>query len=511
MKTTGRIAAALIVAGIAAGAFAALSDANTQFGNGATKFLMSREEMAAWKSINNDKDAEAFINTFWARRDPSPGTPANEFRSEFEARVKYADEHFGEGRTKGSLTDRGRVFLLLGSPTVVRRSGGASAPPVAAAPSSGIAAPQPGDLQPQTMIWVYDQAKTKAKLPEPTIQVAFVDQFGNEVWRLDRSPGIDVPGLLAKTAAADVTNPNATGATAAQAAVPAPAPAAPVAAAAPSIGAYKTPALQAEVQKLRSATDNPYKGMTFTYGEFVTPTGTYFVPVQLALPSTAATADASLTFFGEVVDANGTTVAIYEEPAKLLASKNDLVFDRTLTLTPGTYKATLGLADATGKVVSMVSAPMTLKGLDKASAGVSDLILSNNIYPLTAAQAPTDPYAFGGMKVVPKSDRMFTTKDELWYFLELRNPGIDAGTNTPKIQMKLSVTGKTAAGKDVRMENPLSDAETIELKGVPGHFGIGQALPLETFKPGDYTMKIKVIDVVNKQTYNLEQPFKVGG
>src|SRR6185436_16344941 len=137
MNTTRRIAAALIVAAAATGAFAALSDANTQFGNGATKFLMSREELAAWKSINNDKDAEAFIATFWARRDPTPGTPANEFRSEFEARAKYADEHFGEGRTKGSLTDRGRVFLLLGSPTVVRKSGGTSAPPVAAAPSSG--------------------------------------------------------------------------------------------------------------------------------------------------------------------------------------------------------------------------------------------------------------------------------------------------------------------------------------------------------------------------------------
>lgn len=510
MKTTRRFAAALFVMAIAASAFAALSDANTQFGNGPAKFLMSKEEMAAWKSINSDADAQAFIDKFWARRDPTPGTPANEFRNEFEARAKYADEHFTEGRTKGSLTDRGRVFLILGSPTVVKRSAPQSATG-AVTDTTGNFNQSQTDVR-QTMTWVYEQVKTKAQLPAPTIAIAFVDQFGNESWRLDRTPGLDVPALLAKTVSADVTNPNATGAPAAQAAAPqaAPAPAAPVAAA-PSIGSYKTPAFQTAIQQARSATDAPYKNMTFSYGEFVTPTGTYFVPVQLALPATVTPADAPLTFFGEVTDANGTPVAIYEEPAKLLASKNDVVFDKTLMLTPGTYKGTFGLADATGKVISIVSSPMTLKGLDKASASVSDLILSNNIYPLTAAQLPTDPYAFGGMKVVPKSDRIFTNKDELWYFLELRNPGIDAGTNLPKIQMKLELTGKTTAGKDVKMANPLADAETIELKGVPGHYGIGQALPLESFKPGDYTMKIKVIDVVNKQTYNLEQTFKVVG
>jgi GWxTD domain-containing protein len=512
MKTTRRFAAALFVMAIAASAFAALSDANTQFGNGPARFLMSKEEMAAWKSVNNDTDAQAFIDKFWARRDPTPGTPANEFKAEFEARAKYADDHFAEGRTKGSLTDRGRIFLILGSPSVVKHSSGGSAPGV---PSTGIGVPQPGaDAQPQTMTWTYDQAKTKAQLPAPTIQIGFVDQYGNESWRLDRSPGVDVPALLAKTVAADVTNPNATGAPAAQAAAPQVAPAtapAPVAAAAPSIGAYKTPAFQTAIQQARSATDAPYKNMTFSYGEFVTPTGTYFVPVQLALPATVTPADAPLTFFGEVTDANGTPVAIYEEPAKLLTSKNDVVFDKTLMLTPGTYKGTFGLADATGKVISIISSPMTLKGVDKATPSISDLILSNNIYPLTAAQLPTDPYAFGGMKVVPKSDRTFTNKDELWYFLELRNPGIDAGTNMPKIQMKLELTGKTSAGKDVKMANPLADAETIELKGVPGHFGIGQALPLESFKPGTYTMKVKVIDVVTKQTYNLEETFKVVG
>jgi hypothetical protein len=77
--------------------------------------------------------------------------------------------------------------------------------------------------------------------------------------------------------------------------------------------------------------------------------------------------------------------------------------------------------------------------------------------------------------------------------------------------MKLSLSGKTTAGKEVRMENPLSEVDTIELKGVPGHFGVGQSLLLQTFKPGDYVIKVKVIDMVTKQNYTLEQSFKVAG
>ena len=45
----------------------------------------------------------------------------------------------------------------------------------------------------------------------------------------------------------------------------------------------------------------------------------------------------------------------------------------------------------------MVSTDLNLAGLDKSAAGVSQLILSNNLYPLPSAQKPTDPYAFGGL------------------------------------------------------------------------------------------------------------------
>ncbi|MGZ7041719.1 MAG: GWxTD domain-containing protein, partial [Thermoanaerobaculia bacterium] len=241
MKLTRVFATAFVLSALAAGAFAALSDANTQFGKGPAQYLMSREEIAAWKNVKDDAEAQAFINMFWARRDPTPTTPENEFRIEFEQRVKYADEHFTEGRTKGSMTDRGRVFLVMGSPAVVRRSAKPTTALGVPEPSTGIGAPQPAqESAEKNMIWVYDQAKTKVALPAPTVNVAFVDQFGNEVWRLDRSPGVDVNAMLQRAAAAAVTNPNATGAPMAQASMPQPAPAAVATPVAPTGAAMPT-------------------------------------------------------------------------------------------------------------------------------------------------------------------------------------------------------------------------------------------------------------------------------
>src|SRR5262249_35556998 len=58
-----------------------------------------------------------FITAFWKARDPRPETEENEARDEFERRVAFADSRFAQDETRGSLTDRGMVFILLGPPT----------------------------------------------------------------------------------------------------------------------------------------------------------------------------------------------------------------------------------------------------------------------------------------------------------------------------------------------------------------------------------------------------------
>jgi GWxTD domain-containing protein len=55
---------------------------------------------------------------FWKRRDPTPGTPENEFRDEFFRRVRYANEHYSV-LGPGWRSDRGRIFIQYGPPDQV--------------------------------------------------------------------------------------------------------------------------------------------------------------------------------------------------------------------------------------------------------------------------------------------------------------------------------------------------------------------------------------------------------
>src|SRR5207253_10071796 len=115
------MAAAALVAAAAVNGFAR-SEKLAGFAKGPEQFLMTREEQVQWKQIRTDADAQAFIDLFWLRRDPTPSTSRNEFRDNFETAVRYADGHFGAGRRRGALTDRGRTFLIYGAPATVKRS-----------------------------------------------------------------------------------------------------------------------------------------------------------------------------------------------------------------------------------------------------------------------------------------------------------------------------------------------------------------------------------------------------
>ena len=62
-----------------------------------------------------------YLSRFWRQLDPTPATPENEFRIEYFARVKYADDNFTAGFTKGWKTDRGRIIIRFGYPNEVER------------------------------------------------------------------------------------------------------------------------------------------------------------------------------------------------------------------------------------------------------------------------------------------------------------------------------------------------------------------------------------------------------
>jgi GWxTD domain-containing protein len=92
-----------------------------EWAEGPIRYLLTPQERKDFSRISDPVSRSDFIVAFWKARDPRPETPENEFQEEFQRRVAFADAHLVEGETRGSLTDRGMVFILLGPPTYVGR------------------------------------------------------------------------------------------------------------------------------------------------------------------------------------------------------------------------------------------------------------------------------------------------------------------------------------------------------------------------------------------------------
>ena len=91
-----------------------------RWAEGPISWLIQPEEWKDLRQTTHPGEAMAFVEEFWARRDPDPATPENTFRESFFRRVEAADILYSEATVEGSMSDRGRALILLGSPSVVR-------------------------------------------------------------------------------------------------------------------------------------------------------------------------------------------------------------------------------------------------------------------------------------------------------------------------------------------------------------------------------------------------------
>lgn len=85
------------------------------------RYVASREENEEIGKLQGEEARKAYWDSFWRRRDPTPGTTENETRDEFYQRVQYANQHFSTG-TPGWKTDMGRTYITYGRPDEVVRN-----------------------------------------------------------------------------------------------------------------------------------------------------------------------------------------------------------------------------------------------------------------------------------------------------------------------------------------------------------------------------------------------------
>jgi GWxTD domain-containing protein len=139
-------------------------------------YIITPQEREAFRNLPTDEEREHFIESFWLRRDPTPGTVENEYREENQRRINYANDKFGTSSgVAGWKTDRGRVYILFGPPDEIEShpSGGTYQ-----RPDGGTTRTFPFD------IWKYRYIEGFGK----DVLLEFVDPRGDNEFRLSIDP-----------------------------------------------------------------------------------------------------------------------------------------------------------------------------------------------------------------------------------------------------------------------------------------------------------------------------------
>ncbi|MGD9344623.1 MAG: GWxTD domain-containing protein [Candidatus Aminicenantes bacterium] len=127
-------------------------------------YIITDLEKEVFLKLESDRERDRFIDAFWKQRDPTPGSPENEFRTEHYRRINHANHFFGRTTpSAGWRTDRGEIYIILGEPNDITRFEGKT-------------------QVYNTEVWFY-QGMTKYGLP-PGFNMIFFQEGGTGEYKL---------------------------------------------------------------------------------------------------------------------------------------------------------------------------------------------------------------------------------------------------------------------------------------------------------------------------------------
>jgi GWxTD domain-containing protein len=143
--------------------------------NPALEILGSRKEKHDWEGAVSPQDREKFMSAFWQEREQATPAGSPRVRDVFTRRIGFADTAFASPGERGAMSDRGRVFAVLGAPAIVRRraldSGDTANMTAFNRNSIGI---EVGTVE----YWTYSREQLPVAHPAPTVTFRFVTHQG---------------------------------------------------------------------------------------------------------------------------------------------------------------------------------------------------------------------------------------------------------------------------------------------------------------------------------------------
>ena len=487
------------------------------------RYIISDEERTAFKRLQTDDEREAFIEQFWLRRDPTPDTEENEFKEEHYRRIAWANDRFASG-LPGWKTDRGMIYIKFGPPDEndSHTSGG----------------PGPRDIEEgggQTTFFPYERWRYRyLDCCGSDVVIEFVDtSLTNEYHitmdpsekdALQRVPGAGLTiseqlGLSTQAQRFTRMDGNSLG-----------------------TGSQPLPASMDEFNRLnqfanlQKAPEIKFKDLesvvqsTIKYNLLPMKVQVAYFPLTSSLVTTNLTiqferkdlqykqkdgvAEGAVNILAhietqthrQVIHPIEEVVTIPPVPAEMLqqASQGSAIYQKQLSLVPGVYRLTVAAKDVVGGNTTTYEQRIDVPRFEDDQLAMSTLVLADEIEKLPINSIGTGQFVIGASKVRPRVNTKFRRDEKVGIYLQVYNFQLDALTHKPDGEVQYQVV------KNGTNETVLDFTESLaQLTGGASQMVIQKLLPLQNFAPGDYTLKMKVMDKARNQTLTPSATFTV--
>lgn len=482
-------------------------------------YIITPEERSAWKKLSTDEEREQFIEAFWERRNPTPGTPENEYKEEYYRRIAYTNEHYASG-IPGWKTDRGRIYITYGPPDEIDSH-----------PSGGTYMRPQNEGGGETSTFPFEDWRYRYIDGIGTnIILEFVDDSQSGEYRLTMDPGdkdalLHVPnagltqmeqmGMATKAQRFQNTNGMTIG---------------------PTMGGqpesmeeftrldlfskiFRPPEvkfkdMQAVVTSKLSAQLLPFDVRTdmirVTDTTVLTPITLQMANRDLQFENKGGVMHSVIDIFIQISTLAGRIVNTSEKSLVLDVPEAEFqkwstlrsVYQESIPLAPNLYKVSVVLKDdASGKMGSMELRLKVPKYEDEKLSS-SSLILADQIQPLPTSRVGSGPFVIGGTRVRPSVTNSFTHDQNLGIYMQVYNLMEDPKTHKSSADVRYVITkdGKELLNQPEDPQKLAAGTQQMTLE---------KTLPVKLLQPGHYMVQVKVTDNLRKETLSPSATFEV--
>jgi len=431
-------------------------------------YLLTKDEKKEWKKITTEAQAKAFIDLFWARRNPDPKGSFNPFKADFENKVRYADEQYTWEKRRGALTDRGRVLILMGAPHYSENRF-----PTETVQRIDDMAVGTDEVRANAKLWYYDPQQLPDKFKAKGSRLIFTfyeEKPESNNFTLDRSHQEATMALRAMSRAPEVylLHPDLTE-------VPKPV----------SVPGGEAPtAAQLAWLDAESAPLNEQLRVVSTVG--VADPKNRPLWLHLELPADAPTLD---VLAGRVSDADGEVASTFQIAADALKAPTGTAYHLTFPLAAGTY--TVEVAGAAGGAAQILwSDEVEVPAAPVEGTWMTPITFGLAVTPEETWQLGS-PFGFGPLHAMPLATDELPGTAVVSYLGHIIRPGLNEA-GEPEVEVKVTLKrGTQRLGRPLTMTLPVK-ALVDDLYIYANDINLG-VLP----ESGTYKFEFKVTDKVS--------------